>query len=363
MKRARWHSTTEASELISLIDPESKARCRRRTAGALGLVICILATWAMLELATVHAELEPVPLCTPPATLRISEFRLRGAAGPNDEFGEFYNNSDSQITVCTADGSSGWALAARNAAGTAASIIFVIPNGTVIPGRRHLLATNNGANGYSLSSYPAGSGNTATGDLNYTTDIEDNSGVALFLTSNPANFIIANRSDAAGFSGVSGAIADLYREGAGLSPIGAANGEFTFVRKMMAASGFWPQDTGANASDFLFLSTTGGTFGGIQTALGAPGPENLASPVQLNSLFGSALLDPTISANSWPNRERNHTSDPGNNSWFGTLALRRTVINYTGASVSRLRFRIVDITTFPSAGVADLRPRTSSTFK
>jgi hypothetical protein len=40
----------------------------------------------------------------------ISEFRLRGPNGSQDEFIELYNNTDQSITVCTADGSGGWAL-------------------------------------------------------------------------------------------------------------------------------------------------------------------------------------------------------------------------------------------------------------
>ena len=48
------------------------------------------------------------------------------------------------------------------------------------------------------------------------------------------------------------------------------------------------------------------------------------------------------------------------------LALRdalhsQTFVNNTGASVTRLRFKILDLDTFPAAsGFADLRPRTSS---
>ncbi|MDT7689052.1 MAG: hypothetical protein QOE46_1811, partial [Acidobacteriota bacterium] len=42
-------------------------------------------------------------------------------------------------------------------------------------------------------------------------------------------------------------------------------------------------------------------------------------------------------------------------------SIRRTVTNNTGANVTKLRFRVVDITTSPvPAGVADLRVRTST---
>jgi uncharacterized repeat protein (TIGR01451 family) len=58
---------------------------------------------------------------------------------------------------------------------------------------------------------------------------------------------------------------------------------------------------------------------------------------------------------------RDFTSDPPNNSTFGTLDVRLTFTNNTGANLTRLRFRVVDLTTFPApSGVADLRPRTST---
>src|SRR5262245_57717971 len=81
--------------------------------------------------------------------LLISEFRLRGPGGGNDEFIELYNNTDTPIAVATTDGSSGWALAASDAV-----IRFIIPNGTVIPAHGHFLGVNSAA--YSLSDYPAG---------------------------------------------------------------------------------------------------------------------------------------------------------------------------------------------------------------
>lgn len=60
--------------------------------------------------------------------LMISEFRLRGPSGANDEFVEIYNNSDSPHTV--AGGGAGYAVAASTGV-----LRFTIPNGTVIPAR------------------------------------------------------------------------------------------------------------------------------------------------------------------------------------------------------------------------------------
>ncbi|MET0649342.1 MAG: lamin tail domain-containing protein [Pyrinomonadaceae bacterium] len=299
--------------------------------------------------------------CPAPSALIVSEFRLRGAAGAKDEFVELYNNSASPLTVCTTDNSGGWTLAARTASGASAAPVFTVPNGTVIPARGHYLGVNaSPSGGYSLSGHPAGNGTTATGDITYTSDIEDDSGVALFKTANPANFTAANRLDAAGFSGAAGTIPDLYREGTGLSQVGTQNGDYTLYRKMTSASGGTPQDTGNNVSDFSLVATNGGFYGSLQASLGAPGPENLSSPIQRNSTLGMTNLDTSQGSSAPPNRVRDFTSDLANNSTFGTLAIRRTVYNNTGGNVTRIRFRVVTLTTWPApVGVADVRMRTS----
>jgi hypothetical protein len=45
-----------------------------------------------------------------------------------------------------------------------------------------------------------------------------------------------------------------------------------------------PKDTNDNAADFIFVDTDGTSAGAVRR-LGAPGPENLASPIQRNALF------------------------------------------------------------------------------
>ncbi len=110
----------------------------------------------------------------------------------------------------------------------------------------------------------------------------------------------------------------------------------------------------------MFVDTNG-TSAGAGQRLGAPGPENLSSPIERNASFSVNLLDPCAVAASPPNRVRDFTSDPPNNSTFGTLDIRRSVVNNTGGNVTRLRFRVVDLTTFPApSGIADLRPRTAT---
>src|SRR5207244_1616740 len=122
-----------------------------------------------------------------------------------------------------------------------------------------------------------------------------------------------------------------------------------------------PKDTDDNAADFLFIDTNA-TLTAAGQRLGAPGPQNLASPIRRDATISINLLDATKAQSVSPNRVRDLTSDPANNSTFGTLSVRRRVQNNTGGNVTRLRYRIVEITTFPSpgGGVADLRARTST---
>lgn len=290
----------------------------------------------------------------------ISEFRVRGPSGANDEFIEIYNNTNAGITVAAIDASAGWAIAASD--GTTRC---TIPNGTVIPLRGHFLCVNSVA--YSLASYPAGNGTTATGDATYTTDIPDNAGIALFNNATPANFTLANRLDAVGSTSEANT---LYKEGTGYPALTPFSIDYSFYRDDCGKQGAIPGtspcsravpgDTNNNAVDFIFVDTNG-TSAGAGQRLGAPGPQNLSSPIQRNATLKATLLDSCFSSAAPPNRVRDLTSDPANNSTFGTIDIRRTFTNNTGGAVTRLRFRVVDITTFPApSGTADLRIRTSS---
>jgi hypothetical protein len=80
------------------------------------------------------------------------------------------------------------------------------------------------------------------------------------------------------------------------------------------------------------------------------------------------LIDPAAGVGNSPNRVRDFTPGPSQTSNSGTLDIRRKFTNNTGASVTRLRFRIVDITTLNSPGYtpggsqADIRAIDSSDF-
>ena len=282
------------------------------------------------------------------APLIISEFRFRGPSFGTDEFVEIYNNSDEAVTVLTTDASPGYALVASDNA-----IRFIIPNRTVIPARGHFLGTNSG--GYSLNGY-------ASGDTSYTANIGDNTGIALFNTADPAGFTVGNRLDAVGSTSV---LNNLYKEGAGYSPVTSFSVDYSFVRKEnVGACNASTVDTNNNGSDFLFVDTDG-TPAGAGHRLGAPGPQNLASQVRPYSVifngFAEGRVDPGASFASPPNTVRDVTSDPANNATFGKLAIRRKFTNNTEFSITSLRFRLTNVTTLPApAGQADLRLITSS---
>ena len=319
---------------------------------------------------------QEAPPTVAPGQLVISEFRIDGPAGAADEFYELYNNTDAPLAVSAADGSAGWSLAARLSTGGGASlftqILCTVPAGAVVPARGHYLCTQSHADaggaptGYSLADY--GGPGAAAGDQNSAGPglAADGAavrllGLALFRTADPAHFDAAHRLDAVGTD--SSNVDPVFAEGAPIPYAGEydAAAQFSWLRKL---SGGRPQDTGDSLSDFVLVSGSGAALGAAQSTLGAPGPENSASPVQRNAGIKASLIDQCAASSAPPNRVRDTTADPdpAHNSTFGTLTVRRKFTNSTGAPVTSLRFRIVDVTTAPAAsGAADLRARTSQT--
>lgn len=295
--------------------------------------------------------------------LIISEFRLRGPQGVRDEFIELYNPGSSPIRVTTSDNSDGWAVASNN--GTATITLAVIPVGTVIPPKGHFLIANNpdGATGpllvYSLNGAPSvtapglppGFVRGADSDTGYSVaDVSDVSGIALFNTALTASFSNLTVLDAAGPATLPGG--SIFREGAGYAALPTANLQYSMHRSQVGAT---PADTGDNAADFI-LNDVAATTG---QRLGAPGPENLDGPLFNNNVFVDRF-DTTVGVNLAPNRFRDLT--PVTNGALGTLSFRRRVQNLTGQPVTRLRFRIRQISTLngPVAfGTADLRALSS----
>jgi hypothetical protein len=168
--------------------------------------------------------------------------------------------------------------------------------------------------------------------------------------------------DAAGFTSLPAG--SLFREGNGIPAITATSpsGQISFQRDLTSGT---PKDSGFNENDFIFVSPAIETLGSTPR-LGAAAPENLDSPVQLNATVKASLIDPGCTgmavnpaAPTACARERN--TAPVTNGALGTLSLRRRFTNMTGAPVTRLRFRVTDLSTNPAAaGEADLRARSTA---
>jgi hypothetical protein len=153
----------------------------------------------------------------------------------------------------------------------------------------------------------------------------------------------------------------LFAEGTPIpSNVTIAN-EHSWVRKLETGR---PQDTNDNAADFVLVSTFPGQFeGALPAVLGAPGPESTQSPIQRNDLVKASLIDagcyetadPTLACG----RTRYQPLPPAagkagvgtNQTTFGTMRIRRRWTNNTGEFVTRLRFRVVDVTTGGSPNV------------
>ena len=300
-------------------------------------------------------------------TVLISELRTSGPGGAGDDFVEISNNTNSPLTVAASDASAGYGLYKMGADCNATPILIgVIPNGTVIPARGHYLFVGSA---YSLTNY--GGAGAAAGNLTLSSDIETDGNVGLFTTSDVTGISSVNRLDAVGFGANVGGACNLLREATTLPPIAAnATIEHSYFRKMCdwiqgqgcTVPGI-PKDTNINADDFWLADTAASSITG---RLGAPGPENLASPIRRDNANnpGSGgidvfLLDSTVGSATNPNRARN-SGDPAGT--FGSMTLRYRVTNNTGGQVTRLRYRVVDISTAiqPAGPVADLRALTSS---
>jgi subtilisin-like proprotein convertase family protein len=323
----------------------------------------------------------------------ISEFRTRGEGtapptsdGSADEFIELYNNTDSNITIIdavpgadpTLAAGAGWRFGV--AQGAAETTFLVVPQTLsttgplAIPPRGHLLiatqpsASSPTGNTYSLTAYPSGTGITASGSPNIGVNpavasgfIPDDGGIAVFNTAAP---LPTNRLDSVGFGAVTN---PLYKEGAGLSPSTGITtaAQHSWVRKYTNGTLGRPADTDNNAGDFVLVEPNAAILNGVQSALGAPGPERgiiatsyttSSSPIgKTNVEMTPRLVDLLQSQSASPNRVRSFT--PVTNGSQGTLAIRRCLTNNTGNIVTSMRYRVIDITTLGNtgAGLADMR--------
>jgi hypothetical protein len=316
-----------------------------------------------IALVTLHAIAPPAAQAqaTAAGQIFISEFRVRGPGGASDEFIEIYANPVG-VHVVSATSGTGYGIAASDGVTRC-----TIPNGTNLNRGRTFLCVN--SVGYSLAGYPSRETTLATGDVTYTTDIPDNAGIAIFNNNTGgANYSLANRIDAVGSTAETNPI---YKEGTGYPALTPFSIEYSFVRDFCGKqgsittfgpcpSGGLPVDTNNNATDFFFVSTSLMSAGAGQR-LGAPGPQNSSAPASV-PVLADQPIDRNFSAAGPPNRVRNFTSNPANNSTFGTLELRRRIVTDAGLPLLEVRFRIIDLTTsLAPPGIADLRALDSGT--
>jgi autotransporter-associated beta strand protein len=275
----------------------------------------------------------------------ISEFRLRGPGGQYDEFVEVYNNTDSDIVVTDANPVTcavqtltlgpttpcGWSLLDLQGAASGNIPRFVIPAGTIIPARGHYLAAGTG---YSLSALAAP--DLTYDPPGYSGAEADFTGLALYNTADRDKMTPSNVFDAVGFDGM----ALPFREGTGLLPPDGvtADVQHSFARNQGSSR---PTDTGDNCADFTLVATDPSQVTNGTAVLGMPGPENRTALVQRNSGF-SVAVPPGVTSSV------RRTSPAVTNGALGTLSLRRRFTNNTAQTISKLRFRVADVSTWNS---------------
>ncbi|MGZ5436132.1 MAG: lamin tail domain-containing protein [Pyrinomonadaceae bacterium] len=294
----------------------------------------------------------------PPAPLTagevlISEFRLSGPGGSEDDYIELYCNRDTDCDI------SGMSLRGYDPV-NAGDFSMTFPSETVIPARQYFLVAD--SRGYSLSSYGAPNIDVALSQPP-TSDppsppfyFHDNEGLQLIGASEPTVI------DSVGFTGGGNEI--QYVEGAGLQRASSRPADqYAYVRKRTIATNGLPQDTNDNGNDFVLVSVTGDFHPGITNppVLGAPGPQGLSSAISFtNAQLTGALTDPTKPKEEDPNRVR---VGEGNS---GTLSLRRSFTNNSPFDdFSYISFRVIETSTLNSPNTlgdpqADLRLITSS---
>ncbi|MGQ0760767.1 MAG: hypothetical protein ACT4OT_01930 [Acidobacteriota bacterium] len=262
----------------------------------------------------------------------ISEFRLSGPGGSEDDFIELYCNRDTDCDI------SGMSLRGYDPT-QQGDFSLTFPGQTIIPARHYLLVAD--SRGYTLDDYGFPDFDVALmqpPEPQPPFFFYDNEGFQLIGGDDP--III----DSVGFAGGGNDI--QYVEGAGLQRASSRPADqYAYVRKRTVATIGLPQDTNNNADDFVLVSVTGTAHAGITAppVLGAPGPKGLSSPFSYsNSQVPGALVDPTKSPETDPNRVRVGTGDSG------TLSIRRSFTNNTSDTFNYMSFRVIEITTLNS---------------
>ncbi|MFN7944976.1 MAG: immunoglobulin domain-containing protein [Blastocatellia bacterium] len=276
----------------------------------------------------------------PAAAIVISEFRATGpgagSGGAEDWFVELYNSGASAVSL------NGMYLTLTNTAGTGQ--ISQVLDGLSIPAKGNLLIAS--SFDYSLTSL-------AAPDLTILTGFTPggfglHSGMPLDLTT---------QLDSVAFSTVSSSV--FFGEGAKLTAQSNAAAAHSFVRRTVSGS---YQDTNDNQADFILVSpyaacnsVSPGTDCPYTLAGATPGivgPQNSASATNHNATISAGLMDPTKSAQSFPNKSRGTKPQfiiPGI-APQGQLLLYQKITNNTGQPVTQLSFRITNLAGSSSSG-------------
>jgi len=318
-----------------------------------------------------EVDCSPYPPPFPaPGQMLISEFRLSGPGSSGlgstkDDFIELYNNTDAPLSI----GRFRIGFFSPNiiGPGNGADGFRTLPPVIILPPRAHYLVADTtagaAADSYSLSGYATANHSINSGTGQADDVLIDNEGIQIVTPQMAASQAVI---DSVGFSGSGGRPGEVivYPEGTPLPRRTQTNPtvQYSYVRRLTSGT---PQDTDNNAADFALISTNASVFnlaagGTTPSTLGAPGPENIASPIHNSAPISVALLDPLQPADATPNQLRLFNSG-GMNATLGTFFFRRTFTNNTGANLTRLRFRIIDLTTSPtSPSAGDLRALSST---
>ncbi|NII09122.1 lamin tail domain-containing protein [Oleiagrimonas sp. C23AA] len=154
--------------------------------------------------------------------LTVSQFRVRGPAGGNDEFIELHNSGANAVDL------SGYKLEGSNNSGTTGTRATLPAGASIGPGCYYLLANKNAYSG------------SVGADLIYSTGITDTGGVALVDAS-------GNMVDQVGLS-----TGSAFGEGTRLDSLGSSNKDQAYQRKTDAAG--LSVDSDDNASDFSLIT-------------------------------------------------------------------------------------------------------------
>ncbi len=197
-------------------------------------------------------------------TVVISEFRVRGPIGGNDEFIELLNVSSHQVAI------GGWKINGSNAAVPPfTSTRLTISAGTFLDPGCHYLVTNSSTSGGPYSGGVAGS-------QTYGTGITDDGGIALL---DAGGTIV----DQVGMSSGS-----AYKEGTPLASLGSSNQNRGYARRSGGA-----QDTDNNANDFVLVSPSDPQNGCGMNVSGSANPNVV-------NIGDSTLLTATVAPGSNP---------------------------------------------------------------